>query len=37
MMPRRRNTRARNRGRAITAERRLNDDHVIEQTRPPPF
>ena len=36
-MPRRRHTRAHNRTRAITAERHLNDDHVIEQTRPPPF
>ena len=36
-MPRRRHTRAYHRARAIAAERRLNDDHVIEQTRPPPF
>lgn len=37
MMPRRRHTRASNRAHRITAERRLNNDHVTEQTRPPPF
>lgn len=36
-MPRRRRTRAHNRARAITAERRLNDDLVAERTKPPPF
>ncbi|MGB0875891.1 MAG: DUF222 domain-containing protein [Mycobacterium sp.] len=37
MMPRRRHTRAANRARAIAAERRLNDDLVVERNRPPPF
>ncbi|WP_337761680.1 HNH endonuclease signature motif containing protein [Mycolicibacterium vanbaalenii] len=37
MMPRRRHNRAQNRARAITAERRLNDDLVAEHNRPPPF
>ena len=37
MMPKRRRTRECNRRRAIEAERRLNDDHVAERNRPPPF
>ena len=37
MMPRRRHTRAAKRARAIAAERQLNDDHVAERNRPPPF
>lgn len=37
MMPRRRHSRAANRSRAVAAERRLNDDHVAERNRPPPF
>jgi len=36
-MPRRKSTRAQNRARAIREERRLNDDHVAERNRPPPF
>jgi hypothetical protein len=37
MMPKRRNTRAHNRAQAIAAERRLNDAHVAERNKPPPF
>jgi hypothetical protein len=37
MMPRRKHTRAHNRQRAIVAERRLNDPHVAERNKPPPF
>ena len=37
MMPKRRYTRAQNRIRAIAAERKLNDDHVAECNKPPPF
>ena len=37
MMPKRRNTRAHNTAKAITAERRLNDAHVAERNKPPPF
>jgi hypothetical protein len=37
MMPKRRHTRARNRAKAIAAERRLNDPVVAERNRPPPF
>ncbi len=37
MMPKRRHTRAQNRAKAITAERRLNDPFVAERNRPPPF
>ena len=37
MMPRRRHTRAHNKARAITAERRLNNHHVAERNKPPPF
>jgi hypothetical protein len=37
MMPKRRHTRAHNRQHAITAERRLNDAHVAERNKPPPF
>jgi hypothetical protein len=37
MMPKRRNTRAQNRAKAIAAERRLNDEYVAERNRPPPF
>ncbi len=36
-MPRRRNTRAYNRRRAITAERTLNDPLAAEHDKPPPF
>jgi hypothetical protein len=36
MMPKRRRTRAENRGRRIEAERRLNDDYIAERDRPPP-
>jgi hypothetical protein len=36
-MPRRTRTRAENRQRAIEAERRLNDAHVAERNKPPPF
>jgi hypothetical protein len=37
MMPRRKHTREYNRQRSIEAERRLNDDHVAERNKPPPF
>jgi hypothetical protein len=37
MMPKRRRTRAENLQRRIEAERKLNDDHVAERNRPPPF
>ncbi len=37
MMPTRKRTRAQNRARAINAERALNDAHVAERNRPPPF
>jgi Domain of unknown function (DUF222) len=37
MMPKRKHTRAHNRQRGIDAERRLNDDHVAERNKPPPF
>jgi hypothetical protein len=37
MMPTRRHTRAHNTAKAITAERRLNDAHVAERNKPPPF
>jgi hypothetical protein len=37
MMPKRRKPREYYRQRAIEAERRLNDDHVAERNRPPPF
>jgi hypothetical protein len=37
MMPKRRNTRAHNTAKAIAAERRLNDAHVAERNKPPPF
>ena len=37
MMPKRRHTRAHNRQHAIAAERRLNDAHVAERNKPPPF
>jgi hypothetical protein len=36
-MPRRRSTRAHDRAKRIQAERRLNDDHVAERNKPPPF
>jgi hypothetical protein len=36
-MPRRRTTRAHNRAQRITALRRLNDAHVAQRTKPPPF
>jgi hypothetical protein len=37
MMPTRRHTRAQNTTQAIAAERRLNDAHVAERNKPPPF
>jgi hypothetical protein len=37
MMPRRRHTRAENLARRIEAERKLNDDHIAERNKPPPF
>jgi hypothetical protein len=37
MMPKRRHTRAHNRQQAIQSERRLNDAHVAERNKPPPF
>jgi hypothetical protein len=37
MMPRRKRTRADSRAKAIAAERRLNNDHVAERNKPPPF
>lgn len=37
MMPQRRHTRAHTTAKAIAAERRLNDDHVAERNKPPPF
>jgi hypothetical protein len=37
MMPRRKHTREYNRQRSIAAERRLNDDHVAQCNKPPPF
>jgi hypothetical protein len=37
MMPKRRHTRAENRRRSIQAERKLNDDHIAERNKPPPF
>jgi hypothetical protein len=37
MMPRRTNTRAHDRAKRIEAERRLNDAHVAERNKPPPF
>ena len=37
MMPRRRRTRAAERAHRITCERALNDAHVAERNKPPPF
>jgi hypothetical protein len=37
MMPRHTNTRAHDRAKRIEAERRLNDAHVAERNKPPPF
>ncbi|HZU46968.1 MAG TPA: DUF222 domain-containing protein, partial [Mycobacterium sp.] len=37
MMPMRRRTREQDRARRIEAERALNNDHVAERNRPPPF
>jgi hypothetical protein len=37
MMPRRQHTRATDRTRRILEERALNDAHVAERNRPPPF
>jgi hypothetical protein len=41
MMPKRRHTRAHNKAKAITAERKLNDtyaaDQIAERNKPPPF
>jgi hypothetical protein len=36
-MPKRRHTRAANTAKAKAAERRLNDPHVAERNKPPPF
>ena len=36
-MPQRRHTRAANTAKAKAAERRLNDAHVAERNKPPPF
>jgi hypothetical protein len=36
-MPRRKQTREHNRQQSIEAERRLNDAHVAERNKPPPF
>ena len=37
MMPKRRHTRAANTAKAKAAERRLNDPHVAQRNKPPPF
>lgn len=37
LMPRRRQTRAQNRIRAIAAERKLNEERAAEHNKPPPF
>jgi hypothetical protein len=37
MMPKRRRTRAQNYAARINAERQLNDAHVAERNKPPPF
>jgi hypothetical protein len=41
MMPKRRHTRAHNKAKAITVERKLNDtyaaERIIERNKPPPF
>jgi hypothetical protein len=37
MMPKRRRTRAADRARRIQEERALNEAHVAERSRPPPF
>ncbi|RDH75684.1 HNH endonuclease, partial [Mycolicibacterium moriokaense] len=37
MMPKRPHTRAANTAKAKAAERQLNDDHVAERNKPPPF
>jgi hypothetical protein len=41
MMPKRRHTRAHNKAKAITAERKLNDtyaaERITERNKPPPF
>jgi hypothetical protein len=37
MMPRRRRTREQDRAYRIDAERALNDAHVAERNKPPPF
>jgi hypothetical protein len=37
MMPKRQHTRATDRTRRIHQERALNDTHVAERNRPPPF
>jgi hypothetical protein len=37
MMPRRTRTRAQNRAQAIADERRLNNEHIAERNKPPPF
>ena len=37
MMPRRKHTREYDRQRRIQAERKLNDEHVAQRNKPPPF
>jgi hypothetical protein len=37
MMPRRRRARAESLAKRIEAECKLNDDHVTERNKPPPF
>ena len=37
MMPKRRRTRAQNLAARIDAERKLNDAHIAERNKPPPF
>ena len=37
MMPKRKRSRAENRVRRVEAERKLNDEHVAERDKPPPF
>jgi hypothetical protein len=37
MMPKRKRTRSQTRAQRIQAERALNDAHVAERNKPPPF
>jgi hypothetical protein len=37
VMPRRKTTRAQDRAKRVDAERQLNDAHVAERNKPPPF